>query len=109
MTSEVDYQCNNCGHEGINTRAVPDVPELVRYTVRLDRSHYEGMVVTSAGAYVRYDQAAKIIAAKDEEIERLKETLQEIANSYTAHGYNDAVDAVVNLQYIAKDCLNAKR
>lgn len=28
MTTEVEYQCNNCGHEGIITRAAPDVPEL---------------------------------------------------------------------------------
>lgn len=50
------------------TRAVPDVPELVRYDWCRTRMMVEG----GRGEYVRYDQAAEIIAAKDKEIERLK-------------------------------------
>lgn len=72
MTSEKCFECESelttiCLQ--CNTRAVPDVPELVRYDWCRTRMRVE----SGRGEYVRYDQAAAVVAAKDAEIERLKE------------------------------------
>lgn len=58
-----------------NTRAVPDVSELVRYDHSLvgTREDKSGMLEDANGEYVRYDQAAAMLAAKDAVIERLSE------------------------------------
>ncbi|WOC15070.1 hypothetical protein [Pseudochrobactrum sp. MP213Fo] len=61
-----------------NTRAVPDAPDLVRYSVRLDEGRYFGMAEYAGGKYVLHSQAAEIIAAKDAEI-ALKDTGLKIA------------------------------
>lgn len=52
-----------------NLKVVPDMPELVRYDISMFGN---GAVEMWDGEYVRYDQAAEIIAAKDKEIERLR-------------------------------------
>lgn len=95
--SELTKTCLSC-----NTRAAPDVPELVRYRL----NSLGELVYSENGQYVLHSQAAEIIAAKDAEIDRLKEALSEIANAYTAHGYSDAMDAVHNLKDVAKDAIN---
>lgn len=47
-----------------NTRAVPDVPELERYRLTHDKFHCDDIMVHNEnGEYVRYDQAAAVIAA----------------------------------------------
>lgn len=78
--------CGRCGcHSGIrpksdpdarskvithwNTRTVPDVPELVRYS---PKDYKQGMCFDSDGEYVRYDKAVTMLVAKDAEIERLR-------------------------------------
>lgn len=65
-----------------NTRAAPDVPELVRYDMEQTRDGVE-MFIRFYGEYVRYAQAAATIAAKDgritaqaEEIARLENDLE---------------------------------
>lgn len=78
MTSEIEYQCNNCGHEGYNTRAVPDVPELVRYYAVSGGN----MMKHDNGLFVLYSQAAEIIAAKDKEIEQAKKEVNTLLVSY---------------------------
>lgn len=54
-----------------NTRADPDVTELVRYYPDC-KSDEVFMMQSIAGEYVLHSQAAEIIAAKDTEIERQK-------------------------------------
>lgn len=81
MTSEIEYKCNNCGHEGLNTRAVPDVPELVRYAPATLFDGTASAVPTYDGEYVRYDQAAAIIADNDaftHELSRQLRSLEEV-------------------------------
>lgn len=80
MTNEVEYKCNNCGHEGLNTRAVPDVPELVRYSAVKRYGREEVIERDKHGDYVRYDQAAEIIADNDaftHELSRQLRSLEE--------------------------------
>lgn len=62
----------------LNTRAVPDVPELVRHTVTCQYHEDDGYPYADTfkhanGEYVLYSQAAEIIAARDAKIERLNE------------------------------------
>ncbi len=52
-------------------RAVPDVPELVRYS---PKDYKQGMCFDSAGEYVRYDQAAEMLSAVR------RQALEEAAN-----------------------------
>lgn len=68
----ISISCHTCGFEMAdeyrddinqkwNTRATPDVPELVRYKPE----NYQGasfMIEWSDGEYVRYDRAAEVIA-----------------------------------------------
>lgn len=78
--------CGRCGcHSGIrpksdpdarskvithwNTRAVPDVPELVRYEYDILLGKMDKY---NEGEYVRYDQAAVIISAKDASYNKLE-------------------------------------
>lgn len=68
--------------EIINTRAVPDVPELVRYRIWFDSNYNEIVDEEEDGEYVRYSQAAKVIAAKDKEIKKLKEVLRKTHASF---------------------------
>lgn len=53
-----------------NTRAVPDVPELVRYDLAcdFDGKYAAHIVEVELGEYVLYSQAAAIIAAKEAEL-----------------------------------------
>lgn len=53
----------------------PDVPELVRYDPNNKTYPYFEMEESELGDYVRYDQSAEMIAAKDKEIQELKEKL----------------------------------
>ena len=71
MTSEQNYECIKCGSIMTHTRAVPDVPELVRYNLYT----HKPMEQSETGLYVLHSQAAAIIAAKDVEIQELKEKL----------------------------------
>lgn len=75
MTNELEYRCINCGHEGINTRAVPDVPELVVVSHEVFYAPTREWRKTSLPDYYRNndnlvrdlvdkDQAAAVIAAK---------------------------------------------
>lgn len=72
-------ECEDCGAPAQRlmecyTSAVPDVPELKRYDKGDILLALEGgydPLSSDDGEYVRYDQAAAIIAAKDKEIERL--------------------------------------
>jgi len=59
----------------LNTRAVPDVPELVRYTSWGKGDDY-GIKVSKEGNYVLHSQAAEIIAAKDVEIAGIKDCVK---------------------------------
>lgn len=84
MTSELK-PCPFCGAEvpcldeecPLNTRAVPDVPELVRYerTVADERQEHFGMVEHRYGEYVLHSQAAEIIAADRAEKHRAQEAV----------------------------------
>lgn len=62
-----------------NTRAVPDVPELVRYGFEEKRYASDGFnekvyfVKKPNGEYVFHSSAAAVIAAKDAEIQKLKD------------------------------------
>lgn len=56
-----------------STRAVPDVPELVRYGMCYDKLEDEWSIDPKVnGQYVLHSQAAEIIAADRAEIERLR-------------------------------------
>ncbi|GEM_PF-5418982 len=70
-----------------NTRAVPDVPELVRYD-----KEFESMFEREDGRYVLHSQAAEIIAAKDAEIVKLKRWVKEEAEECR----HQAVDCLDN-------------
>lgn len=56
--------------------AVPDVPELVRYSSIKRYGSEEVIERNENGEYVRHDQAAEMIAAKDAEIESSREALE---------------------------------
>lgn len=92
MTIDIEYQCNNCGHEGLNTRAEPNVSELVRYRL----NSLGELVYSEKGQYVLHSQAAAIIAAKDafahelsRQLRSLEEALitqKEIIDNLTGNG-----------------------
>ena len=105
MTSETEYKCINCGHEGIITHATPSVDthlcnttdvenhaaqnlahkpdtlaRLVRYDLDYHGSHGEGayMGADPDGGYVRYTDAVAmswIIENCYDEIKKLEEKL----------------------------------
>ena len=60
------------------TRAVPDVPELVRYSIEWSHSTADEVREDDNGLYVLHSQAAEIIAAKDKEINQLKADKQRL-------------------------------
>lgn len=49
----------------LQDQGVPDVPELVRYRIWFDNNYNEIVDEDPEGEYVRYHQAAAVIAAKD--------------------------------------------
>ena len=67
-----------------NTRAVPDVPELVRYerTVTYEQQEHLGMVEHRYGDYVLHSQAAEIIAADRATLEQAKKEINTLLVSY---------------------------
>lgn len=77
LNAVMDIFCRRC--KGLGTRAVPDVPELVRYTpVFYDDDFIAAMEESDEGEYVLHSQAAAIIAAKDAEINQLKADKQRL-------------------------------
>lgn len=80
MTVETEYECINCGAAMTHTRAVPDVPELVRYGNYIDNR----MHVKPTGEYVRYDQAAEMLAAKEQECSGYRDYVAEKSNQVAA-------------------------
>lgn len=82
----------------LNTRAVPYVPELVR--LHIDS---EGVQECKDGDYVLHSQAAEIIAAKDAEIEKIKDENRITFDKYLdAHNENVTLKAKL-AQYEAQD------
>lgn len=63
----------------LELRAVPDVPELVRYSHGTNpvNGNEQAIYCDKTGEYVLYSQAAEIIAVKDKEIERLRRKLRQ--------------------------------
>lgn len=76
------------------TRAVPDVPELVRYSrdrIMLSIDFSDEPRPNINGEYVRYDQAAEIIAAeqqKTKDAEELAFRMDRFATKYLRHNRN---------------------
>lgn len=82
-----------------NTRAEPDVPELVRLDPIIEELNSSDvvatMVVEDNGEYVTYDQAAAVIAAKDAEVAVLADERYKLA--YAICGGEDAAGLLDSL------------
>lgn len=106
MTSDTEYECINCGHEGYNTRAVPDAPELVRYSAVKRYGREEVIEKNDHGEYVLHSQAAAMLAAKDAQITLAETTMvqmhQELSSLEAELAQIKAQDPVV-WRWKAKD------
>lgn len=93
----VKPQCCMCGKLGLSTTEGDGGTEC---------ELSDGRWVCSFECWDRALTPAPDLAADNE---RLRSTLEELANAYSAHGYSDAMDAVQAMKDIAKEAINANR
>lgn len=101
MTSEQNYECIKCGSIMTHTRAVPDVPELVRYDksdICLAIENGYDALPSDDGEYVLHSQAEAIIAAEQMKLEATAKVGLQLSEQIEAlEADNAAKDAEIEL------------
>lgn len=98
MTSEQNYECIKCGSIMTHTRAVPDVPELVRYDIEWCHNTADEVRVDPDGEYVLHSQAEAIIAAEQMKLEATAKVGLQLSEQIEAlEADNAAKDAEIEM------------
>lgn len=90
-----------------NTRAAPDVPELVRWK-HCEYPNQHKMIEHKDGEYVLHSQAAEIIAAKDVEIAGIKDCVKGLFDDRAYNRERAAAAEAKLAQYEAQESSHDK-